>query len=372
MARTTHDPVLTADARSACNADAPIEAAATHTGAALLNRSSAPHIAPQLRALVIPIDCVELHPRNPRQGDVAAVAASLARFGQQKPIVVQRSTGYVCAGNHVLRAALSLGWTEIAANVEDLGDAEAIAFMLSDNRTADLGGYDDVLLAAILAEQQEDDNLAATGYDADDVATLLAQAGIVEERDLDAAPDLPADAELYVARGQTWVLGHHKLTCGDSTVAEDVGRLLGDEVVDLVWSSTMPPATPSLGRRRASRAPMFAMGARRSPRRDPMPGRAIVSPTSPRKTALAIRSRSMVRPAAARAAARTTVTARNERPNPARMPRDRRRPPVDAAPSTSGTIGAMQGARIVRIPARKAPAKRKVTGPSWPRQMTGR
>jgi DNA modification methylase len=197
------------------------------------------HIAPQLQALVVPIDSVELHPRNPRRGDVAAVAASLARFRQVKPIVVQRSTNYVIAGNHVLRAALSLGWTEIAANVEDLDDADAIALMLADNRTADLGGYDDTLLAAILAEQQAEDNLAATGYDADDVAALLAQAGIIEERDLDAAPDLPAEADLYVERGQTWALGRHVLMCGDSTRSEDVGRLLGADVVDLLWSD--PP-----------------------------------------------------------------------------------------------------------------------------------
>jgi site-specific DNA-methyltransferase (adenine-specific) len=197
------------------------------------------HIAPQLQALVVPIDSVELHPRNPRLGDVAAVAASLARFRQVKPIVVQRSTRYVIAGNHVLRAALSLGWTEIAANVQDLDDADAMALMLADNRTADLGGYDDVLLAAILAEQQAEDNLAATGYDADAVAALLAQAGIVEERDLDAAPDLPADAELYVERGQTWALGRHRLMCGDSTRSEDVVRLLGADVVDLLWSD--PP-----------------------------------------------------------------------------------------------------------------------------------
>jgi len=197
------------------------------------------HIAPQLRALVVPIDSVELHPRNPRRGDVAAVAASLQRFGLQKPVVVQRSTGYVVAGNHVVRAAISLGWTEIAANVEDLDDAEAIAFMISDNRTADLGGYDDTLLAAILAEQQAEDNLAATGYDADDVAALLAEAGIIEERDLDAAPDLPPEAEVYVERGQRWALGRHVLMCGDSTAADDVGKLLGDAQVDLLWGD--PP-----------------------------------------------------------------------------------------------------------------------------------
>jgi site-specific DNA-methyltransferase (adenine-specific) len=193
---------------------------------------------------VVPIDTVELHPRNPRLGAVAAVAASLARFRQVKPIVVQRSTRYVVAGNHVVRAALSLGWTEIAANVQDLDDADAMALMLADNRTADLGGYDDVLLAAILAEQQAEDNLAATGYDVDDVAALIAQAGNIEERDLDAAPDLPAEAEVYVERGQAWALGRHRLMCGDSTVAEDVARLVGEDQVDLVWTDPVGVGNP--------------------------------------------------------------------------------------------------------------------------------
>src|SRR5664280_2258119 len=212
---------------------------ATSAPPAIAVRDRRPGCLRDLRALAVPIDSVELHPRNPRLGAVAAVAASLARFRQVKPIVVQRSTSYVIAGNHVLRAALSLGWTEIAANVEDLDDAEAIALMLADNRTADLGGYDDTLLAAILAEQQAEDNLAATGYDTDAVAALLAEAGIVEERDLDAAPDLPAEDEVYVRRGDVFALGRHRLMCGDSTLAEDVTRLVGDEQMDLLW--TDPP-----------------------------------------------------------------------------------------------------------------------------------
>jgi DNA modification methylase len=236
MARTTHDPVLTADARSARIADAPIEGAATQTGAGLLDRSCAAHIAPQLRALVVPLDSVTLHPRNPRQGDVAAVAASLRRFGQLKPVVVQASTRYVVAGNHLVRAARSLGWTEIAANVEELDDAEATAFMLADNRTSDLGGYDDALLAAILAEQEAADNLAATGYDDDDVAALLRAAGIeASHGDPDAAPDRPADADVYVRPGELWALGRHRLLVDDSTDPAAVERVTAGTSVDMVW-----------------------------------------------------------------------------------------------------------------------------------------
>jgi DNA modification methylase len=196
-------------------------------------------IAPSLARLTVPIDSVELHPRNPRVGDVTAVAASLHRFGQQKPVVVQASTRYVVAGNHVLLAARSLGWTEIAANIVELDDAMATGFMIADNRTSDLGGYDDAILAAVLAEAAAADNLPATGYDADDVAAIVAAAGLAESRDLDACPDLPPPAEVYVRPGDHFELGRHRLLVGDATRAADVDCLLGGTPVDLLV--TDPP-----------------------------------------------------------------------------------------------------------------------------------
>jgi DNA modification methylase len=198
-----------------------------------------PRIAPALQALAVPIESVTLHPRNPRVGDVDAVAASLGWFGQLKPIVVQKSTGWVVAGNHLLRAARKLGWTEIAANIVELDDATATKYMLADNRTSDLGSYDDGLLAAILAEQAAADNLAATGYDADDVAALLRAAGLSDERDPDALPDLPPAAEVYVEAGDLWALGRHHLLVGDATDPTAVARLTGNNPVDEIF--TDPP-----------------------------------------------------------------------------------------------------------------------------------
>lgn len=221
-----------------------------------------PRIAPALQALVVPIASIELHPRNPRLGDVAAIAASLRRFGQRRPVLVQASTRFVVAGNHLVRAARELGWTEVAAVVEELDDATAIAYMLADNRTSDLGGYDDALLAAILAEQAAADNLAATGYDPADVAALLRAAGL-DDRDPDAVPALPSAAEVYVKPGDLWVLGNQRLLCGDATNAADVARLLDGATPTLLASD--PPYGVQLDQTWRDAAGYNAMGSAEKP-----------------------------------------------------------------------------------------------------------
>lgn len=133
------------------------------------------NIAPALERLAVRLDKVRPSPRNPRRGDIAAITDSLRRFGQQKPIVVQKSTGHIVAGNHLFRAAEALGWDKIAANVVDMTDDQAKAFLIADNRTADLGAYDQEELAKLLGELSADGQLWATGYDEDDVAELVAR-----------------------------------------------------------------------------------------------------------------------------------------------------------------------------------------------------
>jgi ParB-like chromosome segregation protein Spo0J len=88
------------------------------------------------------IESLKPHPDNARRGDVAAIMRSLERFGQQKPIVVQRSTGYVVAGNHTLEAAKRLGWKTIQAVVQDLDDESARQYLITDNATSDRSTYD--------------------------------------------------------------------------------------------------------------------------------------------------------------------------------------------------------------------------------------
>jgi hypothetical protein len=136
-----------------------------------------PYIMDGLRPLAVKIDSVKPLPGNPRRGDVEATARSLQRFRQRKPIVVHRDTGEVEAGNHTLEAAISLGWEYIAVLYVEESPEEAKAFSLADNRTGDLGGYDDDALAKMIQEVFDHDAelLAAASYGAEDIEALLAK-----------------------------------------------------------------------------------------------------------------------------------------------------------------------------------------------------
>ena len=187
------------------------------------------------------IPCADLHndPANVRKhGDqnLAAIKASLARFGQQKPIVVN-ADGVVIAGNGTLMAARALGWQTIKAVRTNLAGSEATAFAIADNRTAELAEWDDAALQQQLAAIAIDDEelLAATGFDEKELAKLAAaNAPEVAE---DEVPETPADP--ITQPGDLWLLGKHRLLCGDSTKAEDVERLMDGATANLMV--TDPP-----------------------------------------------------------------------------------------------------------------------------------
>lgn len=109
------------------------------------------------------------HPDNPRRGDVAAIADSLAAHGQYRPVVVSRRTGHILAGNHTVKAAKRLRWRKIAAVFVDVDEAGERRILLADNRTADLGTYDDGALADLLRSIGDFDG---TGYVQSDLDRL--------------------------------------------------------------------------------------------------------------------------------------------------------------------------------------------------------
>jgi len=151
-----------------------------------------PNILDGLQPLAVPIGDVHSMTGNPRRGDVEAVAASLAQFGQHKPIVVQRASGEILIGNHTWRAAKSLGWDRIAVLYTDDDRKTAVARSLADNHSSDKGTYDNRELAMLVAEiaDEDDDLVKAAGFAGDELDALLALANV----DIDTGepkPDTP-------------------------------------------------------------------------------------------------------------------------------------------------------------------------------------
>jgi DNA modification methylase len=184
----------------------------------------------------IPLTDLSLDPSNVRKHsrrNLDAIKASLRKFGQQKPIVVD-AKGIVLAGNGTLTAAKELGWTEIQIVRTELAGVEATAFAIADNRTAELAEWEEDKLSQVLQslKVEDADLLAATGYDAAEV-DKMSKAEVSE----DEAPEPPV--EPITKAGDLWILGEHRVLCGDSTKAEDVGRLMAGEKAQLIHAD--PP-----------------------------------------------------------------------------------------------------------------------------------
>lgn len=111
------------------------------------------------------------HPKNPRIGNVEVVAESLREHGQFKPIVINKRSGLIAAGHHTWLAARSLGWETIQAVYIDVDEQKHLKIMLADNKTSDMGVYDEKVLAEILAGLSDD--LTGTGYNPAELQDLI-------------------------------------------------------------------------------------------------------------------------------------------------------------------------------------------------------
>lgn len=132
-------------------------------------------IRKDLEHTTIDIDAVQPHPKNVRHGDIGAISESLKAHGQYRPIVVDKRTNQILAGNHTWKAAKALGWKEISVGfVTTKNEDEATRILLADNRTTDLATYDDSALADLLKElASTDQGLDGTLFDGDALDQLL-------------------------------------------------------------------------------------------------------------------------------------------------------------------------------------------------------
>jgi len=169
-----------------------------------------------------PVERLVPYARNARthsDAQVATIAASIAEFGFLNPILVDTNAG-ILAGHGRLLAARKLGLERVPVVILDhLSETQKRAYILADNRTAEQAGWDDAILRAELADLKAADvELATLGFSDDDLKALLAE---VEPETAETAADAP-DEEIPeppaapVSRpGDVWVIGPHRLICGD-------------------------------------------------------------------------------------------------------------------------------------------------------------
>jgi DNA modification methylase len=187
-----------------------------------------------------PIGTIRPYESNPRFNDagVDAVAASIQEFGFRQPIVVDED-GVIIVGHTRYKAALKLGLEMVPVHAAvGLSPAQAKAYRIADNQTAALSQWDDAKLPLELAQLQEMNfDLNLTGFSADELIRLLGSGENEGLTDPDAVPEPPDEA--LTQPGDLWLLGKHRLMCGDSGRSQDVDRLLDGAPIHLVNSD--PP-----------------------------------------------------------------------------------------------------------------------------------
>lgn len=175
--------------------------------------------------------------RTHSDAQVAKIAASIREFGFLNPIIVDGENGII-AGHGRLMAAQKLGLAEVpVVEASHLTEAQKRAYVIADNRLALDAGWDNDMLKVELADLKMDGfDLALTGFEFDELGKLLAEPteGLTDEDAVPEAPAVPVTVE-----GDVWVLGRHRLMCGDSTSIDAVERLLDGRKADMVF--TDPP-----------------------------------------------------------------------------------------------------------------------------------
>lgn len=191
----------------------------------------------------IALDRLIPYARNSRthsDEQVAQVAASIREFGFTNPVLIDGEGGII-AGHGRVMAARKLGLADVPCiRLAHLSDAQKRAYIIADNKLALNAGWDDKMLALEFADLQAlDFDLALTGFADDDIAELLAELDATPEGETEADAVPEVQAAVISQTGDVWLLGKHRIMCGDSTVADHVQKLLGGSMPHLMV--TDPP-----------------------------------------------------------------------------------------------------------------------------------
>lgn len=113
---------------------------------------------------------IQVHPLNPREGDIGSIIESLTHLGQYRPIVVNKKTKNIVSGNHTYQAAVQMGWEKVAVHWIDVDEIEEIKILIVDNRTSDLATYDPTELNKLLTSG----SIVGTGFSREEISEILA------------------------------------------------------------------------------------------------------------------------------------------------------------------------------------------------------
>lgn len=191
------------------------------------------------------VDVLVPYARNARTHSpeqVAQIAASIREFGFTNPVLIDAAGGIV-AGHGRVMAAKSIGMGSVPTlRVDWLSDAQRRAYVLADNQLAMNAGWDESILSLELRDlQAEGYDLDVIGFDADFISEMTADP--VPSKDPDAAPPVPKEAVSVL--GDVWILGQHRLVCGDSTSIDNLNVLMQGVMADACW--TDPPYNVAYG-----------------------------------------------------------------------------------------------------------------------------
>jgi len=186
------------------------------------------------------LSAVKPNPKNPRlhsPDQLRRLEKSLEDFGYAKGSMVVNRDGYLLSGHGMYEAMREEGYTQADFILVDLPPGEAEAFMIADNRLGDLSTWDLPLLNAEIAELQDlDVEIESTGFELDELEDFRGDNSVTED-DFDVGAAL--EEEPITQPGDLWLLGSHRVLCGDSTKEEDVERLMDGGKADMVF--TDPP-----------------------------------------------------------------------------------------------------------------------------------
>lgn len=185
------------------------------------------------------IRTAKYNPRKISDGQLVSLKQSIERFGFVDPVIVNDRTGVLVGGHQRIKAAKELGLKQVPVVAVNLDEAEEKALNVALNKIS--GEWDLDLLRGVLEDVQASGlDLSLTGFTEEEWSAMSGTpAGTAGLTDPDEVPELPEQAETITQPGDLWLLGDHRLLCGDSTKAEDVAQVMGGATADLIW--TDPP-----------------------------------------------------------------------------------------------------------------------------------